>query len=165
MRKRCAKCKHSKRIDEFGFDRRQRDGYAHYCKPCKRAADKESKAKRDPEKVRLIKQDQHLRATYGITLADYDLMYAIQQGRCAICSVCSDNLDVDHCHESGIVRGLLCRRCNLGLSWIETPGWLNHAYTYLGRLSHAVSASAFVTQYSRDGPENATRLLSRTSPR
>jgi hypothetical protein len=51
-----------------------------------------------------------------MTLADYDAMLALQNGVCAICKSVSDrNLAVDHCHETGTVRGLLCRSCNIGL--------------------------------------------------
>lgn len=52
---------------------------------------------------------------YGLTIADYDAMLDIQEGNC---SVCGDKLSipqVDHCHDTGQVRGLLCNKCNIGL--------------------------------------------------
>lgn len=53
---------------------------------------------------------------YGLSKADYERMLVRQSGRCAIClKVPDEPLCVDHCHKTGQVRGLLCRRCNLGL--------------------------------------------------
>lgn len=56
-------------------------------------------------------------AEYGITLEDYILMFEEQNGSCAICKQRKYSkhglLSVDHDHETGIVRGLLCHRCNL----------------------------------------------------
>lgn len=59
-------------------------------------------------------------ARYGITPADYDAMLESQAGRCAICQTDdpasrSGSWHVDHCHDTGVVRGLLCTRCNIGL--------------------------------------------------
>lgn len=54
---------------------------------------------------------------YGITIADYDRMLAEQHGCCAICKKGNEarRFDVDHCHSTGVVRGLLCRNCNWGI--------------------------------------------------
>ena len=61
---------------------------------------------------------------YGITLEQYDDMMLKQDGVCAICKQretmknkhgITVNLSVDHDHETGQVRGLLCRNCNVGL--------------------------------------------------
>lgn len=67
----------------------------------------------------------NLKSKYGITVEMYDEMYEAQGGVCKICSrpetlVHHNNgkiarLSVDHNHETGQVRGLLCRKCNTGL--------------------------------------------------
>ena len=68
------------------------------------------------------KRDLALRNAYGISLEEYDNMLESQLGCCAICSMTPEEngrrLDVDHCHETGKVRGLLCHNCNsmLGLA-------------------------------------------------
>jgi hypothetical protein len=50
-----------------------------------------------------------------MTLADYDVMKKEQGGVCAICRMASKKtLNVDHCHVTGEVRGLLCDACNKG---------------------------------------------------
>ena len=59
-----------------------------------------------------------LRTKYGITTEDYDALFANQAGACAVCQQPSPEgraLHVDHDHESGKVRGLLCAQCNMGL--------------------------------------------------
>ena len=52
---------------------------------------------------------------YGLTLDEYHAMYERQDFACAICGTDDSGLVVDHDHESGKVRGLLCNRCNTGL--------------------------------------------------
>jgi len=61
---------------------------------------------------------------YGITLEEYDTMLAKQNYVCAICKNPESmlhksgrlyNLSIDHDHDTGRVRGLLCRNCNIGL--------------------------------------------------
>ena len=71
---------------------------------------------------------------YGITRERLDEMILAQQGRCAICDQTSSGraLDIDHCHDSGVVRGLLCTACNLGLSkFADDPMRLRRAADYL----------------------------------
>lgn len=78
-----------------------------------------------------IERERSYRKLYGIGIAEYDVMLQAQDGRCAICrsdkvGKAADQEDrffcVDHCHETGKVRGLLCVACNtrLGyLTWFE----------------------------------------------
>ena len=73
--------------------------------------------------------------TYGITAERYDELLALQIGRCAICRSrpVSKRLAVDHDHHSGVVRGLLCKRCNhdlLGAAH-DDVALLEAAITYL----------------------------------
>jgi hypothetical protein len=63
-------------------------------------------------------QRRHLMELYGVTLERYDEMLAAQDGACRIClEPCSSGkaLCVDHCHQCGQVRALLCIRCNAGV--------------------------------------------------
>ena len=74
---------------------------------------------------------------YGITVDDYDRMLAEQGGSCAICRTTKPGTkakvwSVDHCHESNVVRGLLCNRCNLGLGYFkDSTERLRRAADYL----------------------------------
>lgn len=86
----------------------------------------------------------HLKKSYGITEADYEQMLVAQGGKCAICQT-SDPLvrsgadarwHVDHDHETGTVRGLLCFKCNAGLGhFSDNVEALRRAVNYLLRAS------------------------------
>lgn len=85
-----------------------------------------------------------LRHRYGIEVAEYDRLLAQQGGRCAICKEPSGGgrskphhkrLCVDHDHDSGRVRGLLCDSCNLAIGYAGTIEVLLAAVEYL-RSSH-----------------------------
>ena len=100
-----------------------------------------------PEKVRqnsrnfLAKQQpdyerkRHLKRNWGITQGQYEEMLAKQDGKCAIClrpPKANRNLAIDHCHETGQIRGLLCFRCNFGLSFFsESAEVMSRAARYL----------------------------------
>lgn len=66
-------------------------------------------------RARVGSHNLHL-TKYGITGAEYAAMLAAQNGTCAICSRTENgkrgHFDVDHDHETGEIRGLLCNRCN-----------------------------------------------------
>ena len=79
---------------------------------------------------------RQLQRKYGISLADYDILLNKQDGVCLICG--QKDLDkflaVDHCHETGRIRGLLCNGCNSGLGHFkDDPELLKRAILYLGK--------------------------------
>ena len=69
---------------------------------------------------------------YGLSQDDYVAMLEKQEYRCAICNR-MERLVVDHDHETGAVRGLLCNICNLGLGLVETRGFMEEVTSYLER--------------------------------
>lgn len=72
----------------------------------------------------------HMMRSYGITPAIFDEMARAQDGRCLICNVVR-KLCVDHCHATGIVRGLLCRTCNSMMGTVERdPGFVSRLASY-----------------------------------
>ena len=85
----------------------------------------------------LEKQGTRVLNLYGLTKEQYYEMYEKQQGKCAICEEEPKTkrlLHVDHCHSTGIIRGLLCSQCNTALgSFRDNPTLLNRAIEYLGR--------------------------------
>lgn len=73
----------------------------------------------DPE-IKLKYRRRMIEKSFGIPYSEYEAMYEKQGGKCAIClgeEPCArnDHLAIDHCHESGKVRGLLCSSCNRAL--------------------------------------------------
>lgn len=80
-----------------------------------------------------------MQKTYGICLEEYEAMLVSQNGVCAICSCeppkhWKKRLNVDHCHTTGKVRGLLCDACNRGIGLLKDSATiLNNAILYLAR--------------------------------
>jgi hypothetical protein len=70
---------------------------------------------------RIRREDRHYTNRYGITQDDYRQMFADQCGACAICLEPAQGrkLCVDHCHTTGKIRGLLCRKCNSGIGMLR----------------------------------------------
>lgn len=83
----------------------------------------------------LTHRAQKLRKRYGLSLKDYDRMVFIQGGRCAICQrppPVGKRLEVDHCHTTGVLRGLLCGFCNRALGLFrDNPGSIERAMRYI----------------------------------
>lgn len=69
--------------------------------------------------------DYYMRNQYGISLEDYNRLLSEQNGGCAICgtppggNVKQKRLHIDHDHETGEVRGLLCQHCNQALGFLN----------------------------------------------
>jgi hypothetical protein len=90
-----------------------------------------------------------LRSLYGIGIEDYEAMIEAQHGLCAICRNPPEGrgrggtLVVDHCHEQGHVRGLLCGRCNIALGLLnDDPLIVDEAAAYLRRRAQVSTPSA-----------------------
>lgn len=72
------------------------------------------------DEIRRWNRESYLRNKFGLEPEDYQRLLAAQDGRCAICRTdrpggAKKHFPVDHCHETGAVRGLLCDRCNRAL--------------------------------------------------
>jgi hypothetical protein len=117
--KTCTKCGVTKDIVEF-YKRggKQSPNTRHnHCKECTK--------KRVSATPSIIKREQALKRMYGITQQDYDVMLAEQNNQCAICKTtepggrhASNYFVVDHCHNTGKVRKLLCHHCNTALGLV-----------------------------------------------
>lgn len=87
---------------------------------------------------RKVKDQAHslaVQRTYNLKPGDYDRLYEAQGGKCAICERSTGltrRLSVDHDHDTGEVRGLLCRPCNNMLGWARDDyRMFNRAVHYL----------------------------------
>jgi len=90
--------------------------------------------KANPEKARLIGWRYELKSLYGITVEQYEAMLELQNGVCAICGGINTRklkLAVDHDHDTGKVRGLLCDRCNRGIGLLRDSNNITNALKYL----------------------------------
>jgi Autographiviridae endonuclease VII len=72
---------------------------------------------------------------HGLSLEDYDAMLAQQHGACGICEIPFQRTPcIDHCHVTGLVRGLLCNNCNLAIGNLQdNPSFAYSAGNYLER--------------------------------
>ncbi len=96
----------------------------------------------DPERRRAVNRRTLLARRYGITPEQYDEMFAAQNGVCALCGEPADpngvkaasRLHVDHDHETGKVRELLCNHCNRGIgAFRDDPELMQRASLYVFR--------------------------------
>ncbi len=162
--KRCKKCGIEKPRSEFYRASGTRDGLRGDCKSCNLAlqherymanpavakarvkqwqqenADRLNAYRRRRRQDPIVKEREwvtYLRRKYGLSIAEYSALLAVQSGLCAICEnppADGRRLHVDHDHETGRVRGLLCFTCNNALGDFEDdPGRLRSAIGYLHR--------------------------------
>lgn len=145
--KTCTKCGATKALKEFYKRKAAKDGLMSYCKECHTTTvkkwyennkerckenqlkwQKENKnrvnfinnewRKRNPEKHKNSK----LKSIYGISLEQWNEMLVKQNNKCSICSTEFSLLEkpvVDHCHTTGKVRDLLCKKCNTALGMAQ----------------------------------------------
>ncbi len=108
----CSKCKEVKSVLEFTRDSYTYIGLSAYCKNCNK--DKNRLAYINNKD---IYRSKNLYYKFGITLEEYEVILFKQDGKCAICRSTFKNkmLAVDHCHQTGKIRGLLCHLCNISL--------------------------------------------------
>jgi hypothetical protein len=103
-----------------------------YCTHCG-AVDNRTKSRRNT-----CARCHSLKRRYGITFDEYRALLEKQDYRCAICktedmkTARTEWFAVDHCHESGEVRGLLCNNCNRGIGLLQdSVEVLENAINYL----------------------------------
>lgn len=127
--KTCVTCLVQKPTSEFHRDKNR---HKPWCKPCRSKARKDNKWS-NGRVGREAELRARLRDRYGITLEYREEIRQSQNNKCAICKEYDDNLFVDHCHNTGIVRGLLCSKCNSGLGMFrDNIDFLKGAIEYLG---------------------------------
>jgi len=89
------------------------------------------------ESYREAKRRSALLRRYGISQEQFVDLFEAQDGACAICGTSEpggrrNTLHIDHCHDTGKVRGLLCNPCNLMLGLAkDNPAALTRAADYL----------------------------------
>lgn len=161
MDKFCKKCQKTQTLESFYKDKSKKDGLSTTCKKCRKKQMAEYRSKPEiaekarrrarkwhqdnKEYARKYRQERYdpekrlkkLLSRYDLTLEEYNTLSQKQNGCCAICGTTKGSknggrLVVDHCHESGNIRGLLCHSCNRGLGMFrDKPELLKKALKYL----------------------------------
>ena len=147
--KTCVRCKVKKPKSEFGISIREFGGLNIYCLECTRHQSRVIQRRIKKEKGfplvkgtytlderRANKRNASLKRNYGITAEDFDKILLTQGGRCALCQeiLPKEKACIDHCHNSEVIRGILCRTCNTRLGiFNDDPKFLFRAILYLGK--------------------------------
>lgn len=123
----CPRCELVKPITDFSTIK-VKGGIASHCKSCCNELGEERSIRDDVKQQRhdyyesrkRKARDRALRKKFGITIDDYESLLALQNNVCAICGKIdkSKSLAVDHDHNTGQVRSLLCSRCNPAVGFL-----------------------------------------------
>jgi len=162
--KTCIKCGIAKPLTDFYQQEGMKDGLRNDCKACmavvrrrwyernrdyaiRRAqAWKERNPERYEEQKRRYREEHkeerrdvarrgHLWRQYGLTPEEYDFLRLAQADLCAVCGLAdAAGLHIDHHHDTGLIRGLLCGKCNRAIGLLrEDPALFDAASSYLQR--------------------------------
>jgi hypothetical protein len=126
----CKQCGKEGFLDLFQKDISKKDGVRPECKECTAI---NRKKRYSPSKNRVF----NLQKKFGQGASDtYSQLFQEQQGLCAICGSPENgryvHLSMDHCHDTGRIRGLLCNNCNRGIGLLkDNPELLRKAASYV----------------------------------
>lgn len=155
----CTKCKETKSRAEFWISGEGR--VLSRCKHCLGQISREWSKKNIKE--RLSKQAiARCKRKYGLTDEEYRALILVQGGVCSICKKpphAEDKKDrrfaVDHCHKTGVIRGILCSPCNLALGLLEdNPDFFSAAIQYLEDTKPIIQISRKRLELYGDHPRN-----------
>ena len=102
----CSKCGEKKVPEEFSRSSKSSFGRVSSCKACQSL---DYKVKHIAYKKR--GREGYLRRNYGITTSEFEKLVELSGEMCGCCGD-RTKLYVDHCHDTGNIRGLLCQKCN-----------------------------------------------------
>lgn len=109
-----------------------------YCKLCRSKANFKSKIKNKNTyeqykfKAAISSRKSYLKKAWGINLDEFNALVDKQNGLCGICQIKADIFHIDHNHQTGKIRSLLCSNCNRGIGYLkESPVILQSAINYI----------------------------------
>lgn len=106
----CRRCGIDKLLSTFSKDGAKKDGLKLYCKPCEQNQFKLWREK-NLEEILLKDRIKHYVRKYGLSQEKAMELVKDRSGSCEICKETKD-LVVDHHHDTGMVRGMICSACN-----------------------------------------------------
>jgi len=134
MDRQCRDCKEMLPASSFGPNTVCKDGRDVRCRACKNLRQKAWRTT-NPDQAAEHRRRGRLLHRYGITAEEYEQQLQDQGGRCALCrEPCrtGKRLAVDHDHETGKLRGLLCSACNTGIGSLgDNPVLMDRAIEYI----------------------------------
>lgn len=159
LTKTCRKCKDEKPFDLFTKDKKSKFGRSNLCKSCnsnrvanqtgvKTSLDQQYRKAyyaKNKEKINLRRKTNYnpetclknkintLRRKYNLTIEDFQTLKSNQENKCYLCGL-ETTLVIDHNHETGKVRALLCNMCNIyigGLEYLQRQGIIHKAIEYI----------------------------------
>jgi hypothetical protein len=135
--KKCATCGEVKAPENFYPCKGRKDSLQTSCKDCGR---KHSRRWQADNRTPASTKNSMLKSKYNLTLDDYHNLLDQQGGKCACCGTTDPRgkgtFHVDHCHETGHIRGLLCHSCNVGIGHLgDNLQGILQAAMYLSKTS------------------------------
>lgn len=144
----CTKCKEYKSLKDFGRSHKGKYKLRSDCKECRRLERFNRNYKQEYIKYKdKIKENTRLwqrkntnktrfyqiKTIYGVTREEYNTLKIKFNNTCGICKKKPKyNLAIDHCHKTGKIRGLLCRKCNSAIGFLnDDPNLVKAALEYL----------------------------------
>ena len=119
----CSGCNKEKALADFGKSVLFKMGRETRCKACKNTWRAARKVPKRIPAADASPRDYRRRYTHGVSAATFLALYDAQDGKCGICSNEMDFLAkatcLDHSHNTGMIRGVLCQRCNLGIGHMK----------------------------------------------
>ena len=128
MNKKCPLCKKLVPLSDFSKAKSRPNGAGTYCKKCARIVAKKWRENNPEKTYRKNRHPGYLKHKYGLTLEQYDQMVEDQGGVCVVCGKPETalgtggqikRLTVDHNHNTGEIRALLCDGCNKVLGYAK----------------------------------------------
>ena len=111
----CTKCGITKPLEDYPLDKRANDGRASSCKQCN---NKEHRKRYSSKEYKNSNHKYRMEKRYGLSPLDFDTLIGANNNCCHLCNKKfkdTRHKHIDHCHETGRVRGILCKDCNTAL--------------------------------------------------
>jgi hypothetical protein len=150
LTRQCTQCgeEYPATTEHFAPDTRRSSGLQACCWGCRRRRNRAAyHVRKNVVAYQRTRLDRKLRCLYGISLQEYEDRLEVQAGLCAVCGTPETattnghvkRLALDHSHETGRPRGLLCQRCNHAIGLLrEDPAIIDAAKHYVLKWREAV---------------------------